>query len=70
MTFILITLCHFIDDHALSTHRILMESTALGPQAETIARKIFEKYYPIEQSATLTKKRKTYFHDLVVDRNT
>ncbi|UIZ22481.1 hypothetical protein KXD40_005191 [Peronospora effusa] len=59
---------------ALSTHRILMESEAMGPQAETIARKIFEKYYPIEQSATLTRKEKLPFmiqwwtetHELIV----
>ncbi|CAI5702323.1 unnamed protein product [Peronospora effusa] len=62
------------DDQALSTHRILMESEAMGPQAETIARKIFEKYYPIEQSATLTRKEKLPFmiqwwtetHELIV----
>ncbi|ETK93356.1 HAD hydrolase, family IE [Phytophthora nicotianae P10297] len=38
-----------------------MESEALGPQAETVAREIFEKYFPIEQSAKLTKEEKLPF---------
>ncbi|ETN13661.1 CAMK/CAMKL/AMPK protein kinase [Phytophthora nicotianae INRA-310] len=49
------------DDQALSTHRLLMESEALGPQTETVAREIFEKYFPIEQSAKLTKEEKLPF---------
>ncbi|KAG6969915.1 hypothetical protein JG688_00005118 [Phytophthora aleatoria] len=49
------------DDQALSSHSLLMESEALGPQAETVAREIFEKYFPIEQSATLTKEEKLPF---------
>lgn len=49
------------DDQALSTHSLLMGSDALGPQAEIVAREIFEKYFPIEQSPTLTKEEKLPF---------
>ncbi|KAE8981268.1 hypothetical protein PR003_g24667 [Phytophthora rubi] len=49
------------DEQALSSHRLLMESEALGPDAEEVAREIFEKYYPIEQSATLTMEEKLPF---------
>ncbi|KAF4043698.1 Pyrimidine 5'-nucleotidase (UMPH-1) [Phytophthora infestans] len=49
------------DDQALSSHSLLMESEALGPQAKTVAREIFEKYFPIEQSAQLSKEEKLPF---------
>ncbi|KAG6619588.1 CAMK/CAMKL/AMPK protein kinase [Phytophthora cinnamomi] len=63
------------DDQALSSHRLLMESEALGPDAEDVAREIFEKYYPIEQSATLTMEEKLPFmiewwtktHELMIE---
>ncbi|CAH0477633.1 unnamed protein product [Peronospora belbahrii] len=62
------------DDQAASTHGILMQSKAFGPQAETLSREIFEKYYPIEQSATMTKQEKLPFmiewwtktHELII----
>uniref|UniRef100_M4BW70 5'-nucleotidase n=1 Tax=Hyaloperonospora arabidopsidis (strain Emoy2) TaxID=559515 RepID=M4BW70_HYAAE len=46
---------------AASTHGLLMQSEALGPLAKTVACGIFEKYYPIEQSATLTQEEKLPF---------
>ncbi|KAL4118098.1 hypothetical protein PRIC2_010425 [Phytophthora ramorum] len=64
------------DDQAPSTHGLLMASEAMGPQAETVAREIFEKYYPIEQSATLSKEEKLPYmiewwaksHQLMIER--
>ncbi|CEG47623.1 had family ie [Plasmopara halstedii] len=49
------------DEQAVSSHSLLMESDALGPNAEIVAREIFEKYFPIEQSPTLTKEEKLPF---------
>ncbi|KAG7396868.1 5'-nucleotidase, cytosolic III [Phytophthora boehmeriae] len=46
------------DDQALSTHKLIMASEALGPDAETVANEIFNKYYPIEQSGKLSKEEK------------
>ncbi|GMF15468.1 unnamed protein product [Phytophthora fragariaefolia] len=38
-----------------------MECKELGPDAEDVARESFEKYFPIEQSATLTVEEKLPF---------
>jgi HAD superfamily hydrolase (TIGR01544 family) len=47
----------------------------LGPNAKTVAREIFERYYPIEQSGTLTVEQKLPFmiewwaktHELMIE---
>ncbi|CAI5742500.1 unnamed protein product [Hyaloperonospora brassicae] len=63
------------NDQAISTHGLLMQSEALGPRAQAVARGVFEKYYPIEQCATLTQEEKlpsmiewwTKSHDLMIE---
>ncbi|KAJ8525944.1 hypothetical protein ON010_g15216 [Phytophthora cinnamomi] len=62
-------------DQALTSHRLLMESEALGPEAEDVSRETFEKFYPIEQSAMLTMEEKLPFmiewwsrtHDFIIE---
>ncbi|KAI9916135.1 hypothetical protein PsorP6_018005 [Peronosclerospora sorghi] len=45
-------------ERAPSTHGLLMTCKALGPRLASLGRQIFAKYYPIEQSATLTNDEK------------
>ncbi|KAI9916132.1 hypothetical protein PsorP6_018000 [Peronosclerospora sorghi] len=56
-----LSLSFYKGEQALSTHGLLMTCKALGPRLASLGRQIFEKYYPIEQSATLTNDEKLPF---------